>query len=72
MAGLDFRRGANLFMGTERELAMALRTDVDTVRRGLRSPPDVPDELLRRLGAALLERGQAMTRVGEILMQDTD
>lgn len=69
MAGLDFRSAAALFMGTQRELAMALRVSADEVARYRASPGDAPDALLEAMGRALVERGHGMARVGEMLLE---
>jgi hypothetical protein len=67
MAGLDFRRAADLFISSEAELAAALGIPVGEVSRLRRAPDAAPSELLGRMGAVLIERGQAMARVGELL-----
>ena len=69
MAGLDFKRASDLFLGTEAELALALRIDVEEVRRFRRVPAEAPRELLGRLGQVLVERGRGMVRVGEMLQE---
>ena len=70
MAGLDFRRGADLFISTEAELAVALGIPTGDVARYRRKPDSVPAELLARLGTILIERGHAMARVGELLQDE--
>ena len=67
MAGLDFRRAADLFLSSEKELGAALGIPTGDVARYRRMPDAAPPELLARLGALLVERGRAMTRVGELL-----
>ena len=67
MAGLDFRRGADLFISSEKELGAALGVPTGDIARYRRTPDAAPAELLARLGALLVERGRAMTRVGELL-----
>ena len=67
MAGLDFRRGADLFIASDGELGAALGLSAADVARYRRNPDAAPAELLARLGAVLVERGRAMTRVGELL-----
>lgn len=67
MAGLDFRRGADLFISSEEELAAALGIPVADVVRLRRRPEAATPALLARLGAVLVERGRAMARVGEML-----
>lgn len=69
MAGLDFRRGADLFISSEKELGAALGIPTPDVARYRRNPDAVPAEVLARLGTLLVERGQAMTRVGELLRE---
>lgn len=69
MAGLDFKRAADLFLGSEAELALALGIEADEVRRFRRVPGEAPRELLVRLGRVLVERGRGMTRVGELLLE---
>lgn len=70
MAGLDFRRAADLFIASEAELGAALGIPPADVARYRRTPNSVPPELLARLGGVLIERGQAMTRVGELLQSE--
>ncbi len=68
---LDFTRGADLFCGTEQELAMALNIDVGDLRQYRTNPQHAPKVLLARLGKALVERGTGMKRVGEMLLEDS-
>ena len=70
MAGLDFRRATDLFLGTGDELARALGIDADRVERYRKRPGDAPPDVLARLGDVLVERGRAMMRVGEMLGED--
>ncbi len=70
VAGLDFKRAADLFLGTEAELALALGLEVEEVRRFRRVPAEAPRELLARMGRVLVERGRGMTRVGEMLQEE--
>jgi hypothetical protein len=69
MAGLDFRRASDLFMGREEELALALGISVADVRgyRHAGTGGQVPDVLMRKLGEVLVDRGRGMMRVGELL-----
>jgi len=67
---LDFARAAQLFMGTEDELARALNLSVADLRALRTQPQRVSPDLLARLGKILVERGQGMTRVGEMLLED--
>ncbi len=67
MAGLDFRRATDLFLGTERELALALGVSEGDVRKYRNDPGRAPRELLDRLANVLIERGRGMVRVGELL-----
>ncbi|MEJ2184753.1 MAG: hypothetical protein P8Z36_02340 [Gemmatimonadota bacterium] len=64
---LDFKRGTDLFLGHKDELAMALGIEADALEAFRRQPTTVPDELLGRLAAVLVERGRGMIRVGELL-----
>lgn len=69
MAGLDFRRAADLFISAERELGAALGISTADVARYRRMPESVPADVLARLGTVLVERGEAMVRVGELLQE---
>lgn len=66
---LDFRRAAELFVSTEEELAMALGVSVADVRSYRQKPDTVPDEIMTKLGDVLVERGQGMARVGDMLQE---
>ncbi len=68
---LDFARAADLFMGSEKELAMALGVTVADVRELRTNPRRASPELMTRLGEVLVERGSGMKRVGE-MMQESD
>lgn len=68
--GLDFRRAADLFVGTEKELAMALGRTEDDVARFRSKPGTVPRDVLARMGDVLQERGRGMMRVGEMLREE--
>ena len=61
---------AALFMGTEEELARALGLPVADLRATRATPAQAPSALMHRLGKVLLERGNGMRRVGEMLMED--
>lgn len=65
---LDFRRAAGLFMASEQELAMALDIPVGDLRAYRNDPDRAPPALLHKLAQVLLERGQGMQRVGELLL----
>jgi hypothetical protein len=67
---LDFARAAQLFMGTEDELARALGLPVADLRAMRTNPARASGPLLTRLGQVLVERGQGMMRVGEMLQED--
>lgn len=67
--GLDFRKAADLFVGTEEELAMALGASEEEVRRYRQKPSSAPDPVVSRLGDVLVERGRGMMRVGEMLRE---
>lgn len=69
MAGLDFRRAADLFISSEAELGAALGLSGAEVARYRRQPEAVPPEVLVRLAEVLIERGTAMARVGELLKE---
>jgi hypothetical protein len=68
---LDFARAAQLFMGTEIELAAGLGISVADVRASRTNPDRVPAALLVRFGRLLEERGQGMARVGQMLREDS-
>lgn len=67
---LDFKRAAELFMGSERELALALGCSMDELRAYRDRPARVPRTVLARMGRVLIERGRGMTRVGEMLAEE--
>ncbi|HEX7118527.1 MAG TPA: hypothetical protein VF212_07065 [Longimicrobiales bacterium] len=67
MAGLDFKRATDLFLGSERELALALGISEAELRAFRREPHRAPDAVLDRLARVLIERGRGMIRVGELL-----
>lgn len=67
---LDFSRAAQLFMGTEQELARALDLTVADLRAIRANPRRADSALLARLGGVLVERGKGMSRVGEMLLED--
>jgi hypothetical protein len=67
---LDFRRATDLFLGSERELALALGITADDLRRFRQDPRRAPGELLVKLGQILAERGRGMVRVGELLREE--
>jgi hypothetical protein len=67
---LDFARAADLFMGTEKELALALGLSVADVRELRTDPRRVSADVLQRLGKVLVERGNGMKRVGELLQEN--
>ncbi len=66
---LDFKRASDLFMASESELAMALGVPVGDVRDYRQNPERAPDAVLRKLGQVLVERGNGMRRVGELLRE---
>lgn len=67
---LDFKRCTDLFLGTERELALALDLPPEEVRR-LRATPGAADRArVSRLATVLEERGRAMLRVAEMLHEE--
>lgn len=67
---LDFARAAQLFMGSEDELARALSISVADLRAFRAQPQRATPDLLHRLGTILIERGRGMARVGEMLVED--
>lgn len=67
---LDFARAAQLFMGTEQELAGALGIPVADLRAARTNPQRVPAAMMNQLGRILSERGRGMLRVGEMLLED--
>lgn len=67
---LDFARAARLFVGSEDELARALGVSVADLRAFRTQPQLATPELLSSMGRVLVERGQGMTRVGEMLLED--
>lgn len=67
---IDFKRASDLFLGTEQELALALALPVADVRDHRQNPERVPEAVLRQLGRVLVERGNGMRRVGELLQED--
>jgi hypothetical protein len=69
---LDFKRGTDLFMGREDELARALRLDAGELRQHRAAPTGVPAPLLRSLADVLEERGKAMIRVAEMLHDEAE
>ena len=69
---LDFARATQLFMGTEEELALALRIPIADLRAFRVQLRSIPPELVQRLGSVLVERGRGMMRVGEMLAEMTD
>ncbi|HUF50192.1 MAG TPA: hypothetical protein VMN60_05130 [Longimicrobiales bacterium] len=69
---LDFARAAQLFMGSEEELARALGISIADLR-SLRTTPDrTPKHVITRMGQLLEERGRGMMRVGQMLQDDDD
>lgn len=64
---LDFKRGTDLFMGTEEELARALGVDRAELSRHRADPGAAPASLVHDLADVLEERGRAMVRVAEML-----
>jgi hypothetical protein len=68
---LDFKRATDLFMGTEKELSAALGLQVGDLRAFRQNPDRVSAATLRRLARVLVERGNGMRRVGELLLEDS-
>lgn len=69
MAGLDFKRCTDLFLGSEGELARALGMDTKDLRRLREEPALASSEVLGKLGTILEERGRGMIRVGQMLVE---
>jgi hypothetical protein len=67
---LDFARAAQLFTGTEEELARALDMAVADLRSLRTNPLRASPQQLAHLGRILVERGTGMARVGEMLQED--
>jgi hypothetical protein len=67
---LDFARAADLFMGSEHELALALGITVADMRELRTNPRRASPELVHKLAGILIERGNAMRRVGELLQEE--
>lgn len=67
MSPLDFRRATDLFMGSEKELALALGIPEAELRRLRSEPHRASADTLRRLGEVLRERARGMERVGQML-----
>ncbi|MBI4409481.1 MAG: hypothetical protein HY561_07210 [Gemmatimonadetes bacterium] len=66
---LDFKRATDLFMGTDKELALALGMEPGELIMYRKAPGRVSSELLGKLGKVLVERGKGMMRVGEMLQE---
>ena len=69
---LDFARATDLFLGSEKELAAALGLSIADLRELRTNPRRAHPDLIERLGNVLVQRGKGMTRVGEILLHETD
>jgi hypothetical protein len=65
---LDFKRATDLFLGSEQELAAALKISVADLRELRTNPGRASEDVIARLGQVLHERGKGMARVGEILL----
>jgi hypothetical protein len=68
---LDYAKAMQLFMGTEDELARAVGQSVADVRSLRANPQRATPAQLERLGRVLIERGNGMKRVGEMLVEDS-
>lgn len=66
---LDFKRATDVFLGSEQELALALGISVGDLRDARQNPERVAEELFERLARVLVERGNSMRRVGELLQE---
>ena len=69
---LDFGRAADLFTGSEQELALALGVQVGDLRALRANPARATRAQLARLGQVLVERGTGMRRVGEMLIDEAE
>lgn len=69
---LDFAKAAALFMASEQELAMALGIPAGDLRAYRNDPRRAPPAVLHKLAQVLLERGQGMQRVGELLLEEAE
>ncbi len=65
---LDFKRATDLFLGSEEELSLALGLPVGDLRAYRQNPEQAPDAAMERLGQVLVERGNGMRRVGELIL----
>lgn len=69
MADLDFKRATDLFLGSDRELGLALGIPVEQLGEYRARPDNAPAPLIEKLGKVLVERGRGMMRVGEMLLE---
>ena len=69
---LDFKRCTDLFLGSERELALALGVSPEEVRRLRGAPRSADPARLARLADVLEERGRAMLRVADMLRDEAE
>lgn len=65
---LDFKRATDLFLASENELALALGVPIGDLRDYRQNPDRVPEAVAERLGKVLVERGNGMRRVGELIL----
>jgi len=65
---LDFKRATDLFLGSEQELSLALGMPLGDLRDYRQNPERAPDAVVQNLGRVLVERGNGMRRVGELLL----
>jgi hypothetical protein len=68
---LDYAKAMQLFMGTEEELARSTGQSVADVRSLRANPHRATADQLERIGRVLIERGNGMRRVGEMLVEDS-
>lgn len=68
---LDYARATQLFMGSEEELARALGVPIADLRSLRANPQRATPAQLEQLGRILVERGNGMRRVGEMLVEDS-
>jgi hypothetical protein len=67
--GLDCARRRPVH-GLEQELALALGMTVADLREFRTNPKRANDDVMVRLAQVLIERGDAMKRVGDLLLDD--
>ena len=66
---LDFARAADLFTASEQELAAALGITIADLRELRTNPKRANRAVEEKLAQVLTERGKAMQRVAELLLE---